>query len=111
MASIVYLHSPDNIHEYGIEILTTDKYTAENFMFNQVIPLCCELKCNYFIQGQCLTDYGNNWVFIEFFGEGNGDKILSLLEKFNKLYGNTYYNNEVIMEEPSRKLLKQLGLM
>jgi hypothetical protein len=98
------------MHTYGLSLLTTDRNTAENFLYNQAIPLCKEFKCNYFIQGLDLRDYGISWVFVEFFGEGNQDTILKVIEEFNKKFGYAYYDDQILMNEPTREFLVKIGL-
>lgn len=110
--SIVYLNSPDGIHNtYGISILTKDKYTAENFLYVEILPLCKKLACRYFIQGLDITEFKTSWVYVEFFGEGDENKILNLIQEFNKTYGYIYYSGEVLFEEPSTELLRDLNLI
>lgn len=110
MSSIVWLNNADTTHTWGLEILSTDKYTVENFIYNQVADLCKKNNCKYFIQGRNLKDHGVSWAFVEFFGEGSQEKILSIIEQFSITYGIAYYNQEVLMDEPSRELLESLGL-
>lgn len=118
MASLIWLRNKvPGLHQYGLELLTTDKYTAENFLHNEIQPLCKELDCKYFIQGLKLVDRGVSWVFVEFFGEGSEDNILLVIEAFNKKYYNrkltfnAYHGTEIMMEEPSTELLKELKLI
>jgi hypothetical protein len=111
MSSLVWLHMRDGFHTYGLEILSPDKYTVENFVYNQVVEICHEVKVRYFIQGFAIRDWGVSWAFVEFFGEGNQDKILEVIEKFNALYGSEYDGKEVQMEEPTREQLISLKLI
>ena len=111
MSSLVWLNNHDSIHTWGIECLSTDKYTIENLVYNQVVNLCKKFNCHYFIQGLKLSDHGVSWAFIEFFGEGNQDKILSVIEEFNRLYISGYGQEEILLTEPSREVIKSLGLM
>jgi hypothetical protein len=110
MSSIIWLNEKNGLHTYGLQILSSDKYTVENFMYNQVKSLCEKFNCKYYFQGQSLRDYGVSWAFIEFLGEGNQDTILKIIEEFNILYGIAYYNKEVLLNEPSRELLESLNL-
>ena len=111
MSSIVWLTQKNSMHTYGLEILSTDKYTVENFVYNQVVTICQKLNCNYFIQGFQVRDFPNSWAFVEFFGEGSEDTMIKVMEEFNKLYGKSYYGNEIMMEKPTKELLKDLKLM
>ena len=111
MSSLVWLHGSDSLHTYGLEILSTDKYTVENFVYNQVVNICETIGAKYFIQGFQIRDFPHSWAFVEFFGEGDSDKILEVIEKFNTLYGSQYEGKEVQMTEPTREQLKELKLM
>lgn len=111
MASVVYFNSPDTSHTYGISIITTCKATAENFMYNQIIPLCNDNHCNYFIQGNTLKDSGG-WVFIEFIGAPL-DKVKQVIEQFEQKYlkGDVYIDNELKLEETiTPEFLKKYNL-
>jgi len=110
MSSLVWLNSENSIHTWGIQILSNDKYTVENFIYNQVKDICNQRDCRFFVQGLQLRDYGTSWAFIEFLGEGDSDKILDVIDVFNRHYGKQYYNGEIMFNEPSRELLVELGL-
>jgi len=110
MSSLVWLNQKNTMHTWGLEILSTDKYTVENFVYNQVVELCKKFDAKYFIQGFQVRDYGHSWAFVEFFGEGSDDKILQIMEEFNKVYGSAYHGKEIQMDEPSRELLVSLNL-
>jgi len=105
MASIVYLNSPDGIHNtYGLSIMTDTKEIALDFRYH-VLSICNSLKCHYFLQGEDLNDNSTNWIYIEFFGEGDEDKILKVVSEYQRIY-----KKEVMMEVPSRELLTSLKL-
>jgi hypothetical protein len=110
MSSLVYLSNDNGLHEYGLECLSTDKYTVDNFIYNQVVELCKKFDCKYFIQGRHLVDHGISWAFVEFFGESSQDKIIEIIKEFNNLYGTAYYKNEIMITEPTIELLKSLKL-
>jgi hypothetical protein len=117
MTSLIWFSYPNCGHTYGIELMTTNKPTAENFLYNEIIPLCKEVDCDYFVQGLQLRDNMPSWVYVEFFGEGDFDKILSVIQKFNEKYYNrkmvynAYYGNEILWDDPTKELLKELKLM
>jgi hypothetical protein len=114
MSNLVYFNDRiPGFHTYGISILTTDKSTAENFMYNEIPTLCEKYNANYFIQGNDIKDHGVSWVFVEFFGEGNPDKILNILLDFNQYYcySGIYYGDCVLMDDLSRELLESLKLI
>jgi len=106
MASIVYLNSPDGIHNtYGISIIADSQQVAQDFKWH-VIDVCEALNCHYFIQGQDFCPSGNNWVYIEFLGEINIDRILKVISEYERIY-----KKEVLMDVPSRELLISLKLL
>ena len=110
MATLLWLKSPDGIHNnYGLEMMTTDKYTAENFLYNQGVPMAEKYNLHHFIQGLSLKDRGTSWVYLEFW-TSNYDNILSMVDEMNR-HCVGYYQNEVYMQDPTRELLKELQLM
>lgn len=112
MSSIVWLHNKDAHHTWGIEVMSTDKYTVENFVLNQVIGLCKEIGISYFVQGCEISEFRTTkWAFVEFLGEGDQDKILAFLTEFEKRYCKyCYHDRKIFFEEPSKELLEDLGL-
>jgi hypothetical protein len=111
MSSIVWLNPLSSSHTYGLEIFSSDKYTVENFVYNQIVDVCKKFDCKYFVQGFQIREYKSSWAFVEFLGEGNQDKILQVIEYFNKCFGSSYYGSEVQLDEPSRELLEDLKLI
>jgi hypothetical protein len=114
MTSLVWLHSVDGIHTYGLECMSNESNSAEiieSFVYAQVKPLCVNLDVNYFIQGYSSNLHSPSWAFVEFFGEGDQNKIIKLIDEFNKMFGGLYYGKEVQMQEPSRNQLIHLGLI
>ena len=108
--NLVWLNPKTMGHTYGLEILSRDKTVVEQFVYDEIVPLCRELNCHYFIQGWDVHNFGVSWAFVEFFGEGDESKILDLIVEFNKRHGYIYFNGEVMMDEPSRELLGDLNL-
>lgn len=70
---------------------------------------CIDTDARYFIQGQDFRP-GKNWIFVEFFGEEDSDKILNIIEKVNSVYKDYIFCGEVLLYEPSRESLEYLGL-
>lgn len=109
MGTIVYLSMADGLHGYCLEMMTTDRSTAENFLYNQVPNVCHVTGCRSFQQGLQLKERGVSWVCIELFD--TNDKILETVQKFQNVYGWEYFSGEVFWGEPSRGLLEKLKLM
>ena len=108
--SIAWLKYPDNIHStYGIQILSNNPVLIYQFQ-NSLINYCNRSNCKYFIQGKDLSGK-INWLYFEFFGENNQNKILTVIEEFTKYWNEELYNNEVMAENPSSKLLYKLHLI
>jgi len=110
MTNLVWLSDKTSSHTYGIQVLSKEKEFLETLVKIQIPQICTSHNCRYFIQG-----YDNNgevhWGFVEFFGEGDMDKMLKVVEVVNKLFGNQIYSGEVLLEEPSTELLKELRLL
>ena len=108
--SIAWLTTPDNVHNtFGIEILS--KNIVQLLEFRQTLEnLCGRFSCHYFIQGWKVNHNGVSWLYFEFFGEGNQEKILSVIEGFSSYWHDEIYNNEVLFFEPDRSLLESLKL-
>lgn len=101
---LAWINNHDSLHTYGIELMTDSNNLDQ--LESDIIQICLSNSCKYFRQGK-----SNNWLFIEFFGEGDHDKMLNVIIEFQKQLKNILYNNELLSDEPSTELLKQLGFM
>lgn len=110
--SIAWLNFPDGLHTYGIQILSNNPVMIYDFK-RSLINYCNRFNCKYFIQGEDLANVGRvSWLFIEFFGEANQDKILGVVNQFSKYWYDDLYNHEVLWtNHPTRDILIALNLL
>lgn len=108
---IAWLHNADGLHTHGIEILTLNNVLIVE-MERILINTCKRFSCHYFVQGKRFGEYGKitSWLFVEFFGESDHDKILQVVESFGLYWQQELYNNSVLLDEPTRELLESLDL-
>lgn len=107
---IAWLNNQDSLHQYGIEILS--KNSIQLLEVERIlISICSRYDCKYFIQGKEIKGYNlNNWLFVEFLGENDQNKMLTVIQDFSIYWYDDLYNHEVLLFEPSRELLKNLNL-
>jgi hypothetical protein len=104
----------NGLHTYGIELLTNSDNLG--MLEHEIIQICLDNGCRYFVQGKSdRREKSNNskncsWLFIEFFGEGNQDRMLDVFIDFQNKFEDALYNNQILSNEPSTELLKQLKL-
>jgi len=110
MSTLIYLNNASEIHGYGLWIISNNKPTIENFLYNEIVPLCNEQDCDYFIQSLNLYDNMVSSCFVEFMCGNNLNKMLDVITIFNSRYGKNYYGGEVLMDIPRTELLKSLQL-
>jgi hypothetical protein len=113
MTSIIYFSNSNGIHQNGIHIISNDKSTVENFVYNQIKPLCEQFNCAYFIQGFQVHDHAPSWAFVEFFESQNNEKVLKVIDDFSNKYldKDVYYKNKIFdYSEVAKELLTSLHL-
>ena len=101
--SISWLHFPDGHHTYGIELQTQDSRLLESFE-RFVSQTCVNTSCAGHTQGK-----NSRWIFFEFFGEGDENKILNVVELASKQFGDKLFCGEILIDEPGIEILKELG--
>lgn len=106
--TILWLNPKTSLHTYGIHVLSYSESMAIDIM-QFIKKTCIATDTRYFIQGQDFHP-GKNWLFVEFFGEENHDKILNVIDRVNAEYHNYIFAGEVLCYEPSRESLELLGL-